>query len=188
MKGIIAYCVAICFCFVFCVGAVWSIPVLDFNGAHVTEILGLQIGPDTFDVDFFFGNFNQVFGGTPDFSTQAEANAAGLAVSAALNASGAPAPFLFLDDGGAGSSGGPAAQFLIPHTVSPQSEVFNHAGLWGYNSNFLDSPTVTRKYAKFTASQSAVIPEPTTLVMFAVGFLGILGLGYRQQRRKKTAF
>jgi len=40
---------------------------------------------------------------------------------------------------------------------------------------------------ELTFSAGAPIPEPGTLVLFGIGMLGVLGYGFRRNRRKKSS-
>ena len=196
MRGVVALSVATLFAFVFGVGAAWSAPVLVFDSvvtSSVTAITGLPIAGADYDVDFFrtdFRDISQIFAGTLDWTTQADANAAGLAVSGALNAAGLSQQ-IYVEDAGTGFGDIPAwHNFLVPWAIvganGTKAERFSHnlsAGVWVFQG------TTTAQgasiYAKF--SPTTPIPEPSTLVMLAVGILGLSGTRTNNERRQRRS-
>ncbi len=92
------------------------------------------------------------------------------------------------DHAGSGSGGGSSHGLGTtekPNVAYGRSGFSNSDWIWqGLGGRHLQ----TNLYSVYGISeaQTVPIPEPSTLALFGLGFLCILGLGYQQQRRKKV--
>lgn len=145
--------------------ATYSLP-----GDNVTEIMNLDVGGVLYNVAFVYDSADDIWSGNPDFTTQADALAANMAINEALNAASPEVTTV-----------GPTLSYFykVPYAIDGDvvsyclSKYDGSAQDWVHAFDSTVSASEDKPYAVFTA----VVPEPATMAL--------LGLGALLFRRKK---
>jgi len=176
--------------------ATQAAPIYNVNNGQLAGISNLEVGGSLYNVIIGDGSYTGIFGTTSDFADSASAeNAANAIVTALRSASALPAGInsdIALVNGCNGSGG--ECDIFIPFGVQYASPSFpgqNEVALWdsylrlghvgvGWETQTANIPTNlstsnfgNATYAKFNLVTS--IPEPSSLVLFATGLVGLWG-------------
>jgi len=178
------------------------ISTLAGDATVATGITGLEIpgAPGVvYDVDFSSGageSFNAIFGlGDPPsgmvptfWDNQPGAEAMRDEIVLAINAGAPPGVARF------GNIGVQSNVFFVPYNgsfVEPGAVAFQFHGLIGsgggwFNSAQRDTGNNNYAWAVFS-TQSAVVPEPSSVTLALMGALGLLGYGWRRKRKRANS-
>ncbi len=183
-------------------------PVLDVVGGQLQGAFMLDIDGTSFDVEFVDGTCIGVFDGCDDqgdFVIQTR-DTARLAAEALFS-------FVFIDDPSLGAfdsdptltlgcaAATTSCSVILPFGISVRDParrdaifIINRDPMFGgdftnVTPNLLpsdDTIPLTAVYARFTESNPAPVPVPSTISLFATGLLGMVGYRWGHRRRERA--
>jgi hypothetical protein len=171
--------------------------LLDGSGI-LTGATGVDVGGTLYDVEFLEGTCVDLFSGCDaisdfTFQSQVDAQAASAALLAQVFLDGPDGDFDTHPELTFGCSSLSVCLAMVPHTVSPTSVVAfafeNEAILADVGGvtfvvppNLNIAPAADVTWARFSPSDAAPVPEPTSMFLLGTGLVGLYARRWRQRK------